>query len=120
MALSVKGVPFDVINCNLKEKPKFLTDANPNGQVPVLLHDGKVMYESDVTVGEVLQVQERGAPLSRSRSPVVFFLEYIDAVFPDGVKLYPADPFERAKGRIVIINFSNKVRVDVSLLIGSQ
>ena len=46
--------------------------------------------------------------------PLFFFLEYIDAVFPDGVKLYPADPFERAKGRIVIINFSNKVRGDVS------
>lgn len=48
----MKGVPFDVINCNLKRKPKFLVDANPDGSVPVLLHDEKVLYESEAIVGE--------------------------------------------------------------------
>ena len=52
VALKAKGVKFDVINCNLKNKPKFLTDAHPNGQVPVLLHKGNVIVESEIIVGE--------------------------------------------------------------------
>ena len=107
----MKGVPFDVINCDLQKKPKFLTDANPNGQVPVLLHDGNVVHESEVTVGEFCNKGRGGGggggPFRSSRC---FFLEYVDAAFPDGVKLYPADPFERAKVRMTIIDFSNKVR----------
>eukprot|EP00118_Oscarella_pearsei_P024631 m.306477 g.306477 ORF g.306477 m.306477 type:complete len:247 (+) comp41272_c0_seq1:127-867(+) len=85
LALAVKGVKHDVINCNLKERPKFLWDANPNGQVPVILHAGNVIYESEITV------------------------EYIDQTFPEGIKLYPEDPGKRARARIVITNFASKV-----------
>lgn len=53
LALTAKGVKFDVINCHLKNKPKFLTDAHPNGQVPVLLHEGNVIVESEIIVGEI-------------------------------------------------------------------
>eukprot|EP00118_Oscarella_pearsei_P008274 m.41833 g.41833 ORF g.41833 m.41833 type:complete len:222 (+) comp33271_c0_seq1:3-668(+) len=84
MALTLKGIKYDIINCNPSRKPKFLTDTNPSGQTPVLLHDGNVICESEVTV------------------------EYIDQVFP-GIKLYPADAGDRARARVLIINFSSKV-----------
>eukprot|EP00118_Oscarella_pearsei_P008275 m.41835 g.41835 ORF g.41835 m.41835 type:complete len:78 (+) comp33271_c0_seq2:3-236(+) len=53
MALTLKGIKYDIINCNPSRKPKFLTDTNPSGQTPVLLHDGNVICESEVTVGEI-------------------------------------------------------------------
>jgi glutathione S-transferase len=48
---------------------------NPNGQVPALVHDGKVITESTV------------------------INEYLEDVFPQ-VPLRPADPYERAEMRI--------------------
>lgn len=54
--------------------PEFVA-MNPNGQVPVLLHDGNIITESTV------------------------INEYLEDVFPD-IPLRPADPFWRAKMRI--------------------
>jgi glutathione S-transferase len=86
LALSAKGIEHDVINCCLgPNKPQFLKDANPNGEVPVLLHDGNILYESDIIV------------------------EYVDEVFPQGRKLCPTDALSLAKGRILIKNFGSKV-----------
>ena len=48
---------------------------NPNGVVPTLVHDGRVLIES------------------------MFIMEYLDDVFPDP-PLRPADPYERAQMRI--------------------
>lgn len=48
---------------------------NPEGVVPTLLHDGRVLIESN------------------------FIMEYLDEVFPE-IPLRPADPFERAQMRI--------------------
>lgn len=54
--------------------PEFLA-INPDGQVPVLVHDGKVITESTV------------------------INEYLEDVFPEN-PLRPADPFARARMRI--------------------
>ena len=48
---------------------------NPNGVVPTMVHDGRVLIES------------------------MFIMEYLDDVFPDP-PLRPADPYERAQMRI--------------------
>lgn len=55
-------------------QPGYLA-LNPNGVVPTLVHDGKVILESSM------------------------INEYLDDVFPD-LSLRPADPVERAKMRI--------------------
>lgn len=52
LALTMKGVSFDVINCDLKNKPRFFVEANPVGEVPVLIHNGVFLTESEVCVGE--------------------------------------------------------------------
>lgn len=54
--------------------PEFVK-INPNGQVPVLVHDGAVITESTV------------------------INEYLEDVFPD-VRLRPADPVARARTRV--------------------
>lgn len=49
---------------------------NPNGQVPALDHDGKIVTESTV------------------------ICEYLEDVFPDNFPLRPADPHKRAQMRV--------------------
>jgi glutathione S-transferase len=57
-----------------QHEPWFV-EINPNGQVPVLVHDGEVITESTI------------------------INEYLDEVFPE-IPLRPADPFLRAQMRI--------------------
>ncbi|XP_021949370.1 pyrimidodiazepine synthase isoform X2 [Folsomia candida] len=47
LVLIAKGIPHDVVNCNLKEKPTWLKELNPLEKVPIVeLPGGKVIYES--------------------------------------------------------------------------
>ncbi len=72
-----KGVPFESRLINLhrfeQHEPAFVR-INPNGQVPVLVHDGRVITESTC------------------------INEYLDEAF-DGPALSPADPYGRARMR---------------------
>ncbi|XP_065838584.1 glutathione S-transferase omega-1-like [Oscarella lobularis] len=86
IALNLKGIQYDVINCHLYKKPKFLLEANPvAAAVPVLLHEDLTIYESLICI------------------------DYIDAAFPDGKKLFPSNPGEKAKAQLLVANFSNQV-----------
>jgi glutathione S-transferase len=78
ICLKEKGIDFVSHYVNLltfeQHEPEFVK-MNPNGQVPVLVHDGKIITESTV------------------------INEYLDDVFPE-ISLRPADSFQRAKMRI--------------------
>ena len=78
IAFKEKGVPFNshYVNLHLFEQhsPAF-KKINPNGQVPALVHDGKILTESSV------------------------INEYLDDAFPQ-VPLRPADAYWRARMRI--------------------
>ena len=78
LAIKEKGVPFTSHFVNLHEfqqhEPWFVK-INPNGQVPALVHDGKVITESTV------------------------INEYLDEAF-EGPLLRPVDPYGRARMRI--------------------
>ena len=78
LALKEKGLDFvsHLLNLHAFEQhsPEFLK-INPNGQVPVLVHDGRIITESTV------------------------INEYLDEVFPE-VPLRPADAYGRARMRI--------------------
>ncbi|MEI9964873.1 MAG: glutathione S-transferase family protein [Caulobacteraceae bacterium] len=80
LCLSEKGVEFTSRQLNLDGKrweqySDWFLKINPDGQVPVLVHDGKVIVESTV------------------------INEYIEDVFPQN-PLRPADPYWRAQMRI--------------------
>ncbi|MFO7277805.1 MAG: glutathione S-transferase family protein [Pseudomonadota bacterium] len=78
LCLKEKNLDFVSHYVNLlmfeQHQPEFLK-INPNGQVPVLVHDGAIITESTV------------------------INEYLDEVFPD-TPLRPANPLERARMRI--------------------
>jgi len=78
IAIKEKGVAFTSHFVNLhkfeQHEPAFL-EVNPNGQVPALVHDGKVITESTV------------------------INEYLDEAF-SGPPLRPADAYGRARMRI--------------------
>ncbi len=75
ITLAEKGVEWDSKFLDLAKRdnldPEYLK-INPNGVVPTIVHDGKVLYESNMII------------------------EYLDEIFPDP-PLRPTDPYLRAK-----------------------
>ncbi|XP_070566435.1 glutathione S-transferase omega-1-like [Ptychodera flava] len=85
MALAAKGIKFELVNCNLMKKPEWLLARNPKGLVPVLEHDGIVVFESLVVN------------------------DYLDEVFPGQRSLNPKDPLQRAKDGMVMDFFNSYI-----------
>ena len=81
LALLEKGIPFDLIEIDLQNKPDDFTDISPYGKVPALKYGDKRVWESAI------------------------INEYLDDVFPEP-SLLPKDPFLRAQARIWI-DFAN-------------
>ncbi|XP_055976619.1 glutathione S-transferase omega-1 [Sorex fumeus] len=90
LVLKAKGIEHEVININLKNKPEWFFEKNPFGLVPVLeTSQGQLICESAITC------------------------EYLDEAYP-GKKLFPDDPYEKARQKMVFELFSK-----VPPLIGS-
>ncbi|WP_431321115.1 glutathione S-transferase family protein [Rhizobium sp. YTU87027] len=79
IALAEKGVPFERVNIDLADKPRWFLEISPLGKVPLLCirrSDGSqdVLFESSV------------------------ICEYLEET-QDGRRLHPADPLTRARHR---------------------
>jgi glutathione S-transferase len=81
IALAEKGLQYERIEINLKNKPTDFVEISPYGRVPILMHGENKVWESAV------------------------ILEYLDEVFRE-VALMPSNPTERAKVRLWI-DFAN-------------
>lgn len=75
LTLIEKGVEFEEIKIDLKNKPSWFPEVSPYGKVPAIMHNDKSIYESNVVN------------------------EYIDEVFA-GKKLLSDDAYLRAQMRI--------------------
>ncbi|HEY9846678.1 MAG TPA: glutathione S-transferase family protein [Candidatus Caenarcaniphilales bacterium] len=77
LTLREKGIPFQLIEIDLQNKPPHFREISPYGKVPVLKYGNKRVWES--------------ANIN----------EYLDETFPDP-PLFPKEPFQRAQARIWI------------------
>lgn len=77
MMLIEKDIQFSLTEVDLYNKPDWWKELSPHGKVPLLRHNGGIVYESRV------------------------INEYLEEVFPEPA-LMPSDPMRRAKARIWI------------------
>jgi glutathione S-transferase len=80
IALAEKGIEYETVEVDLDDRPAWIYEKNPLGRVPVLEEDTFVLAESAVID------------------------EYLDDRYPDP-PLWPADPADRALGRMLIFRF---------------
>ncbi|CAH1098966.1 unnamed protein product [Psylliodes chrysocephalus] len=84
LVLDAKKIPYDVVNINLSNKPDWLYDKVPHGKIPALeVENGEILTE-DLIIVDYLEDRYHQHPL------------------------YPKDPLQKAKDRILIEKF-NKV-----------
>ncbi|XP_063818075.1 glutathione S-transferase omega-1-like [Pseudophryne corroboree] len=99
IALIAKGIKHEIVNINTKNKPDWFFEKSPLGLVPALeMSDGNIMALIPRPIYE---------------SPIV--CDYLDEAFP-GIKLTPADPYTKAKQKILLEYFSMMTAVLYKIL----
>lgn len=83
IVLAEKGVSYDIINVETRERPDELFDINPYGTVPTLVDRDLNLYEPSIIT------------------------EYLDERFPHP-PLMPVYPVSRAKARLIIYRFDRE------------
>ncbi|XP_072045441.1 glutathione S-transferase omega-1-like [Amphiura filiformis] len=85
LVLQAKNIPYELVNVNTWIKPEWFVDKNPSALVPVLEKDGQIVYESLITS------------------------DYLDELYPDQRPMYPKDTYQKAKDKMVIGLFGDKI-----------
>jgi glutathione S-transferase len=80
IALAEKGIEYETVEVDLDDRPAWIYEKNPLGRVPVLEEDVLVLPESAV------------------------INEYLEERYPEPA-LWPADPGDRAFGRLLVFRF---------------
>jgi len=86
-----KGMDFEIRDVDLFNKPEDINVMNPYGQVPILVERDLILYESNI------------------------INEYIDERFPHP-QLMPADPVQRARARLLLLNFERDVLLHIETI----
>jgi glutathione S-transferase len=88
IVLAEKGLGYETVEIDLSDRPAWLYVKNPSGKVPVVEEDGGFLLPE---------------------SPVI--MEYLEERFPEP-PLWPADPAERALGRLWLDRFDVRLGGD--------
>jgi glutathione S-transferase len=95
IVLSEKGLEHETVVVDLNDRPAWIYEKNPLGRVPVLEEDAFVLPESAV------------------------IMEYLEERYPEP-PLWPADPAERAAGRLLVERFDQLSRPYYALRRGDE
>jgi glutathione S-transferase len=95
IVLAEKGIEYETVQVDLDDRPAWIYEKNPLGKVPVLEEDTFVLPESAV------------------------INEYLEEKFPEPA-LWPADPGERALGRLLVFRFDDLSRPYYGLRRGEE
>jgi glutathione S-transferase len=95
IVLAEKGLPYETVVVDLDDRPAWIYEKNPLGKVPVLDEDDFVLPESAV------------------------IMEYLEERYPEP-PLWPADPAERAAGRLLVERFGELSRPYYALRRGEE
>ena len=95
IALAEKGIEYETVEVDLDDRPAWIYEKNPLGRVPVIEEDTFVLAESAVID------------------------EYLEERYPEPA-LWPADPGERALGRLLVFRFDELSRPYYALRRGEE
>jgi glutathione S-transferase len=95
IVLAEKGLLYETVVVDLDDRPAWIYEKNPLGKVPVLEEDDFVLPESAV------------------------IMEYLEERYPEP-PLWPADPAERAAGRLLLERFDQLSRPYYALRRGDE
>jgi glutathione S-transferase len=95
IVLAEKGLEHETVVVDLDDRPGWIYEKNPLGRVPVLEEDAFVLPESAV------------------------IMEYLEDRYPEP-PLWPADPAERAAGRLLVERFDQLSRPYYALRRGEE
>jgi glutathione S-transferase len=85
IVLAEKGIAYEAVEVDLDDRPAWMYEKNATGRVPVYEEDeGLVLPESEV------------------------IMEYLEERYPEP-PLWPADPAERAEGRLWLKRFDDRL-----------
>ena len=85
LVLADKGVAYDPVEIDLDDRPAWIYEKNPLGKVPVLEEEGGLLLPESAVI-----------------------MEYLEERFPEP-PLWPADPAERALGRLLVAQFDSRL-----------
>lgn len=96
LVLDAKKIPYDVVYINLSSIPEWFYEKSPLGKVPALeVESGDVIYESLI---------------------IADYLEDIWTTHP----LYPRDPLQKAKDRILVDQFNKVINAMFKLILNTN
>jgi glutathione S-transferase len=88
IVLAEKRLSYETVEIDLGDRPAWLYAKNPSGRVPVLEEDGGLVLPESLVI-----------------------MEYLEERFPEPA-LWPADPAERALGRLWLDRFDVRLGSD--------
>src|SRR4029453_19539745 len=95
IVLAEKGLPYETVVVDLDDRPAWIYEKNPLGKVPVL-EEGEFVLPESVVINE-----------------------YLEERYPEPA-LWPADPAERAVGRLLVHRFDELCRPHHALRRGDE